>query len=485
MRTINYIESLSYDFSTAKICTEGRSCKLTCISRSNECLEQFDEAMRPIVKALSGKLSEQYGASEGADENRKAMLDVLKSPGPAFTKLLEGKNEEEQVFWAEMLVLTSGKERDKSEKFQYSDKEAVGLNERAPALNAAWKATMEAGFTPDGLRVSGGVGDYVKANRPVEVSDEDLEMFWAATSPGLRGNLSKMGDAKGKYWMGDTLDTTAVPTDHGNATEARGKMLMKIYLQQGGRDLYTGQRLPLAESDLEHIIPLSRGLANSEDPMNWGFIRTGINAGRAEKDLDEYTTNALEKNLGVKPGGDPDEKKVKALETKWIKNEEANIAKRTAKAAAEGTDWAQSDKETFDAALGAFKKQGKDYNMVLAIAGKDGVSTTMELPGTPAQIVNNRRGRDYWMKVGAYKTENLPKNESIASWTAAKWRDADPTARKKIEEYWRQTQLDAQQAWQDSDVLSDPKTAKKKAQNIAAEVIKERTDKLIEELGGV
>lgn len=480
MIKLNLLEILTYDFAEGKTCVKGRSCGLTCISKSDDCLEDFPPEIRSAVKTLAGRMSEQYGGSKGADTDRAKMLDVLKVPSENFKKLLEGKSEEEQVYWSEMMVLSTGKQRDKSEKFQYSDQEALGLNERSEALSAAWRTTKEAGFTPEGLRTPGGIAEYVRNQRNVDVSDEDVEMFWNSVSPELRGNLAKMGDAKGKYWEGDNLDTEAIPTAHGKASEMRGKMLMKIYLQQGGRDLYTGQRLPLQEADLEHIIPLSRGLENSEDPANWGLIRTGINAGRADKDLDVYVSEALNKNLKIKPGEQPDQKTVESLRAKWIKNEEKNIAKREAKAAAEGTDWSAADKDTFDAALNAFTSQKKPYNMVLAIAGKENVSTTMELPGTPAQIVNQRRGRDYWLTVGVYKTGRLPKDESIATYTAKAWRDGSPAQRAAIEKFWKETQMEATRAWQDSDVLSDPKTAKKNAQLIAAEVIKQRTEELMD-----
>lgn len=466
-------------------CVKGISCGLTCINQSKDCISEFPLELQPIVQKLAERLVEQYElAGDKVDLERVKMLDSLKEVDSNFRKLLEGKSEEQQVFFVEMRVLATGKQRDKSEKFVYSDTEALGLNARSEELISSWNKTKERGFTPEGIREPGGVADYVRKHRTENISDEDVELFWSSLPDTMKKNLSNMGDAKGKYWKGKSLeDQEVVPSEHGNATEMRGKMLLKIYLQQGGRDLYTGQRLPLAEADLEHIVPLKKGGVNSEDPMNWGFIRTGINAGRADKDLDFYVEESLRKNLGIKPGQSPQEEAVKALRGKWVKNEEDNILRREQKKLAEGTDWEAADEESFNAALAQFRSKKKDYNMVLAIAGKENVSTTLELPGTAAQIQNNRRGRDYWMTVGAYRSDSLPQGESLASWSAKAWKNASPSDRRKIEYFWRQAQLEAQKAWQESNVMKDPETAKAKAKEIAAEVIRKRTEELMSDLG--
>lgn len=436
-------------------CKVGISCGLSCIARNHKCLQGLPPEVQGYLESLSRKLSK-----------------VVK-PGDSFMELLEGKGEEDQIFFAEMRILVSGKPRGKSEKFTYSDTEALGLNNRSEELIGAWRK---------GLREPGGISDYVSKYRNRSVSNEDVELFWESLPKGLQKNLSKMGDTKGQYWKGKDLDDDSVPTEHGGATIIRGKKLLKIYLQQGGRDLYTGERLPLTEADLEHIIPLSVGGKASEDPANWGFIRTGINSGRSERDLEEYITNTLKSNLGISPGGAPTEGILAERRLEWKRVQEDNELSRAQKKAANETDWSSEDDEVFDATLAQFRARKTDYNMVKAIVGKEGVSTTLGLPGTPAQIKTGRRGRDYWLTVGTYRSDQLPEGETLASWTSKKWKGSDSVNRAKIELFWRESQLEAQKAWRESDVLSDPDSARSRAKEISAELIIRKTEQLIRDL---
>jgi hypothetical protein len=463
-----------------KECKRGTPCSLTCIASDKICRENFPENMQGFIQKLASNLAAQYGDDEEISKERAKMFKVLESPSENFQKLLEGKSEEEIIWFLEMRVLTSGGKRDSADKWKFSPNEALGLRERAPELISAWEKTKEKGFNAEGYRAPGGVGDYIKKYRNKPVSDADVDLFWGSLSERERKTLMRSGSYPKTYWDGVDLDEEKLPTGtRVSPHELRGKLVLKIYLQQGGRDLYTGERVPLHEMELDHIVPKGKGGASVEDPKNWAMVKTGINRGKAQKDLDKYVNSTLE---NLFPKSKTEEEALETIRKDWEENEKRNIVNRKNKAEREGIDWSQADEDVFLGQLEALKKAGKAYYLVNAISGKKAI-TTIQLVATENQKGTETQYREYWLKVLGYTPrgdKGIPEGENTASWTLRQWLN-NPDKRQLIESFWINTPQEAQRvvrrALEDSGTLS-----KEESQGIAMEFIKEETRKLISQL---
>jgi hypothetical protein len=68
-----------------------------------------------------------------------------------------------------------------------------------------------------------------------------------------------------------------------------------MYLAHGGRDIASGQRVPITLSDLEHNIAESHGGKAAEQGLNYSPLKTSLNVGRGSKDHEEYFNSVLNK----------------------------------------------------------------------------------------------------------------------------------------------------------------------------------------------
>lgn len=463
-----------------KVCKRGTPCSLTCIASNKICRENFPENMQGFIQKLAANLAAQYGDVEEISTERAKMFKVLESPNENFQKLLEGKSEEEIIWFLEMRILTSGGKRDSADKWKFSPNEALGLRERAPELISAWEKTKEKGFNSEGYRALGGIGDYISKYRNMPVSDTDVDLFWESLSERERNSLKRSGAYAKTYWDGVDLDEEKLPTGTRTKPEdLRGKLVLKIYLRQGGRDLYTGERVPLHEMELDHIVPKGKGGASVEDPKNWAMVKTGINRGKGQRDLDEYVNSTLKTLF---PKSKTEEEALKTIKEVWEENEKRNIVNRKNKVEREGLDWSKADEDVFLGQLKALKEAGKTYYLVKAIGGKEAI-TTINLVATDNQRGTETRYREYWLKIMGYTPRGergIPKGENTASWTVLQWFN-QPDKRQLIESFWRETPQEAQRLVRKA-LEGGENLSKADSQKIAMDFIQEETKKLISQL---
>ncbi len=112
-------------------------------------------------------------------------------------------------------------------------------------------------------------------------------------SNGLGGKRDKsayggdLGEEGEKYRNEDgTYDLTKMPKDmKKQALMNRGKEMIRIYLQQGGRDAYANHEglRSIEDMDLEHIQSLTAG--GKDDPSNWVWASGELNRLRGNKDM--------------------------------------------------------------------------------------------------------------------------------------------------------------------------------------------------------
>jgi hypothetical protein len=75
---------------------------------------------------------------------------------------------------------------------------------------------------------------------------------------------------------------------HGNANEARAKLLLGRFIAQNGRDAYTGEPIGLTSCDLEHIEPFSVYGKAAERLDNMVFTSSSVNQRKAELTFSEF-----------------------------------------------------------------------------------------------------------------------------------------------------------------------------------------------------
>ena len=150
------------------------------------------------------------------------------------------------------------------------------------------------------------IKDFVESTRPIEVSDEEVEVFFDALPTKLQKNFmgaGKISDTYDGHSLGIDKDGNQMRGKLSGKTNGvangrlRGLMVTKLFLQQGGKDGYTGADLDLNATDLEHV----RGFNNKDDgdPTqemkdqrenvdNFILTASNLNQTKVDKNMDEW-----------------------------------------------------------------------------------------------------------------------------------------------------------------------------------------------------
>lgn len=112
---------------------------------------------------------------------------------------------------------------------------------------------------------------FVRSVRSQEVSDEFIDASFELLPKKFKDSLKIKGKVTGDKYVSDDKAHDAIhylgKNDDGTdkrgqvGTNERAKLMWRIYLEQGGRDAYTGLPLDIEAMDLEHV----RGFNNSDD----------------------------------------------------------------------------------------------------------------------------------------------------------------------------------------------------------------------------
>jgi len=257
-----------------------------------------------------------------------------------FRKAFESMNEDEQQAVVEGLLLVGGKPRDKVRIVTSSPEEMLFLHNKSNELQKALDTSLnaEGGIDPS---VPGGVKD-ARDKIMKELNGEDFgnnidfdkvsSLIYSALPANVKSSLQRAGSITEKDEKYLVRDIEENGMEESEANALRAQAILKEYLKQGGRDIYTGKIIPLYEADLEHIVPADLGKATSEQPDNWAFTRSDINKGRGKKSFQDYVDNGPTEALGLTPGqpatiDDVDPKIVERLSRKAQEYARDNVEK--------------------------------------------------------------------------------------------------------------------------------------------------------------
>jgi hypothetical protein len=278
--------------------------------------EQFNILTKMKNEAIERevqRVAEEGGDSKAQEKVRQGFSEsywdrALKDK--KFKDAFEDMNEDEQQAVVEGLLLVGGQPRDKGRIVSSSPEEMLFLHNKADELQKALDTSLSAdgGVDPG---APGGVKDardriLRELNGDTYGENIDFDkvssLVYSALPNNVKSNLQGAGSITNKDEKYLVRDIKENGMKESEANVLRAQAILKEYLKQGGRDIYTGKIIPLYEADLEHIVPADQGGAASEQPNNWAFTRSDINKGRGKKSFKDYVDNGPTKALGLVPG---------------------------------------------------------------------------------------------------------------------------------------------------------------------------------------
>lgn len=157
------------------------------------------------------------------------------------------------------------------------------------------------------------IKEFVESTRPIEVSDEEAEIFFDALPTKLRSSFQgagKISDTYTGHSLGIDKDGNQLRGKLSGKTNGvangrlRGLMVAKLFLQQGGKDGYSGADLDLNATDLEHV----RGFNNKDDGTptqemkdqrenvdNFILTASNLNQTKVDKNMDEWYSTEVDR----------------------------------------------------------------------------------------------------------------------------------------------------------------------------------------------
>jgi len=142
---------------------------------------------------------------------------------------------------------------------------------------------------------------FVRSVRSTKVSDEFVDASYELLPKKFQDSLKGKGTASNNketkeiHFLKYDEDGNAVRG--GASSKDRAKLMWRIYLEQGGRDAYTGLPLDLESMDLEHV----RGFNNTDDGQpskeqweqrendkNFTLVSSAVNQKKSDLSMEEF-----------------------------------------------------------------------------------------------------------------------------------------------------------------------------------------------------
>jgi hypothetical protein len=320
----------------AKKCQVGTSCGGTCINKDDKCRLVFPGPIGASLTKVRDMLESRMEAGAITKEQAEGFLsrvgleknaatgetDLTKSRGAELTSAIEDlkathtKNEVlDEKGYEESLnhvidTIIPGTFTPRTKNTPLTPEEVEGIRANRETWTALAKVQRE-------VAARRAAGDEMS---PEELRDKlrpIMEPLRQEISP-AQVKLAKalLPDQEREYWKkAGALDdkntggrfpanpaSDALPIGHGPLKEQtaadannRLELLTGMYLAHGGRDIASGQRVPITHSDLEHNIAESHGGKAAEQGLNYSPLKTSLNVGRGSKDHEEYFNSVLNK----------------------------------------------------------------------------------------------------------------------------------------------------------------------------------------------
>jgi hypothetical protein len=199
-----------------------------------------------------------------------------------------------------------------------SDKEVEGIFRMQSRIKAATKVYEDvlAGKIKNAEQMREALSEVAKDYRVHTVSPAEVQLALAFMPMEARTFLGKAGSVAAGGHFSPGSESNVIPTSYGPVQKAsseyqrgRAELITRIGLESGWRDVYSGEKIPLLETDLEHIIPASHGGKMSEQGYNYGLTKSRLNRGKSEGSPDYFDVNNPTGYFFVDPSGRGNNKK--------------------------------------------------------------------------------------------------------------------------------------------------------------------------------
>jgi hypothetical protein len=284
-------------------CTKGKSCSKTCINRDHDCMIELESSIGGGLGKMVARIAAERKSSghDTLEEIQAGLGDLKPTQKKAFENFTamvkEGKvtdAEMEQV--ANLLVsVYSVAGQDRKAVRTMSWDEAQDAMKRLDAVEKAYNNSVANGkFDP---KAKGGVGEWVDKNaRKVEVSEGVANLAYDMLPSKAKSSIDRAGKP-GEHWAG--LDSKGNPTHTLKPNEARGRMLVRRFMEQGGVDPYTGRRIDIRNAEPEHVVAVKSALkfgGKGDDERNLVWSSVSFNNVKSDRDIKEMKER-LEKEV--------------------------------------------------------------------------------------------------------------------------------------------------------------------------------------------
>ena len=310
----------TFSFAEGDKCVRGKSCGATCIYAGKDCVLGLDPA---TSKALSKVIPyiQSYVSRGGSEEVVSQSLERLDSKG-TFTitakniskaidemenKYPDAKEREEKINQVFDLVLPGiAKKGDTGEKQAYDQDQIEFLmkNKKIDEYERVYQDVASGKLkTPE--EVNAALKPLAADRRKNDISDEQVDLAMSLLPADLKAGLSKQGQPGEWGKWGANQSTLDVPDGGHTAKNAAGaeraRLIVRIGMEEGMRDMYTGQRVGFGDIDLEHTVPYGVARAGAETGSNFGLTTRLNNRAKGDISPEEWRQKVL-KNYDTQDG---------------------------------------------------------------------------------------------------------------------------------------------------------------------------------------
>jgi len=296
----------------SKRCDKGKSCKATCIFQGDDCIEDLpDNAAEAIDKVIERLNS--YVSRGGEKELAIRVLERLEEKGDFSlvakrisqsldnmgVKYPDPKEREERINKVFDLILPGIAEKGDTGKKQFYTPEQITFLSKNKGIEECNKIyeDVKSGKLKTPEEINSSLKPLAEKRRVNDISDEQVDLAMSLMPPDLVRSLSKQGEPAiwGKW--ADNQSSLEVPegghTSKNQSASARARLITRIGLQEGMRDVYTGQRLGFGDIDLEHIVPSGVAKAGAEVGSNFGLTSRLNNRAKGDVSPESWRSQIL------------------------------------------------------------------------------------------------------------------------------------------------------------------------------------------------
>ena len=297
-----------------KRCSKGKACSATCIYHGDDCLVYMD----PKTGAALSKLSEHIrgfvsrggnedvgmqalsrfegsGTIEGQAKKIAKALDEMEKTYP------DPKERERKISEVFDLVLPGmAKKGDTGEKQTLNEKQLTHLisNKNIEAYEKVYQ-DVKSGKLKTPEEINAALAPHAKLRRVNDISDTQVNLAMSMLPKDLVASLGKQGSPGEWGKWGANQDTLAVPEGGHTATNKssaeRARLIVRIGMQEGMRDMYTGQKVGFGDIDLEHTVPFGVAKAGAETGANFGLTTRKNNREKGDVSPEQWRQAVLAK----------------------------------------------------------------------------------------------------------------------------------------------------------------------------------------------